>query len=77
MDGRFMQGTFSANRPLNDPRPDASVSGLGGLSSMRTLGTSIPAAFCDGHVQNIPVTIKLDLWKALATWNGGEAVVLP
>src|SRR5205085_3059773 len=30
MDGRFLQGTFSANRSVNDARPDVSCDGVGG-----------------------------------------------
>src|SRR6202042_2538474 len=35
MDGRFLQGTFTATRTLNDPKPDVNCAGLGGLSGLR------------------------------------------
>lgn len=78
MDGRFLQGTFIGNRGLNDAKPDVNAGGRGGYSAMRNTGQpTIPVAFCDGHVQNVPVTTKADVWKALATYNGNENVQLP
>src|SRR5439155_17825329 len=34
MDGRFLQGTFTGTRLLNDARPDVNGAGLGGLSAL-------------------------------------------
>ena len=38
MDGRFLQGTFTATRALNDAKPDVDCGGLGGLSGVRCFG---------------------------------------
>jgi prepilin-type processing-associated H-X9-DG protein len=74
MDGRFLQGTFTGTRALNDPRPDVSCAGAGGLSGPRTLVGGSNAALCDGSVRFISVGVKLDVIKALATRNGGEVI---
>jgi prepilin-type N-terminal cleavage/methylation domain-containing protein/prepilin-type processing-associated H-X9-DG protein len=77
MDGRFLQGTFTATLLPNDSRPDVSCGGLGGLSGLRSTGTPINVAFCDGSVRSFaPEKMKLDNWKALSTRNGGEVVSL-
>ena len=73
MDGRFLQGTFTATRKLNDPRPDVSAEGAtGGLCALRSLSGGINAAFCDGSVHFIRATVTPKVWKALNTRNGGE-----
>lgn len=78
LDGRFLQTTFTATLPFNDAKPDINVSGLGGLSAVRNLGSPvILAAFCDGHVQTIPVTFDLKSWKGAANWMNTEPFVLP
>lgn len=78
LDGRFLQTTFTATRPFNDSRPDVSAMGRGGLSAMRNLGSPvILTAFCDGHVQAIPVTFDLKTWKLTANWANTDAFVLP
>lgn len=75
MDGRFLQGTFAANRELNDSRPDVSCDGAGGLSGLRrSLGNGVNVGICDGSVRYITDKVKLDMWKAFSTRNGGEVV---
>src|SRR5262249_31642886 len=74
MDGRFLQGTFTATRKPNDARPDVSCEGLGGLSALRSLNDSCQVAFCDGSVRSITANISVETWRALATRNGGEVV---
>jgi hypothetical protein len=75
MDGRFLQGTFTATRTRNDDKPDVNCAGYGGLSGVRCLENSALIGICDGSVRTINKDIKLDVWKALATRAGGE--VLP
>src|SRR4029077_1560939 len=41
MDGRFLQGTFTGTRLVNDDKPDVDCGGMGGLSALR----SMPGAF--------------------------------
>jgi len=74
MDGRFLQGTFSGNRTLNDQRPDVSCGGLGGLSGLRSLDRVTNIALCDGSVRAISQDIKLEIWQALAGRNDGTVI---
>jgi type II secretory pathway pseudopilin PulG len=74
MDGGFLQGTFTATRRINDPRPDVNCAGAGGLSGPRTATGTAVAEFCDASVRTIRPDVKLDVLKALATWNGGEEI---
>ena len=74
MDGRFLQGTFTATRPLNDPRPDVDCGGAGGLSGLRSLQNGANVALCDGSVRYITNKVSLATWKAAATCAGGEVL---
>jgi type II secretory pathway pseudopilin PulG len=75
MDGRFLQGTFTATRVINDEKPDVTCEGLGGLSGLRGLNDTVNIGLCDGSVRSVNQKVKLEVWKALATRAGGE--VLP
>jgi type II secretory pathway pseudopilin PulG len=77
LDGGFLQGTFTATRTVNDPRPDVNCAGAGGLSGPRALGGQAHAAFCDGAVRSLRQDVSRDVLKALATWNGGEETKVP
>jgi prepilin-type processing-associated H-X9-DG protein len=72
MDGRFLQGTFTATRTLNDPRPDVNCGGVGGLSGLRSLSDGVNVAMCDGSVRYITMKITLEVWQGMATRDGGE-----
>ena len=75
IDGRFLQGTFTGTRALNDPRPDVSCGGEGGLSALRNVRddyTNIGMA--DGSVRVIHKEVKLDVWKNLASRNDGNPI---
>ena len=74
MDGRFLQGTFSATRAFNDARPDVNCGGEGGLSGLRGLGGMVNVAMADGSVRSISKKVKIEVWKALASRNGGEVI---
>jgi type II secretory pathway pseudopilin PulG len=74
MDGRFLQGTFSGNRTLNDQRPDVSCGGLGGLSGLRSLERMTSIGICDGSVRTISQDVKLEIWEALAGRNDGKVI---
>jgi prepilin-type processing-associated H-X9-DG protein len=76
LDGRFMQGTFNGMRRINDPRPDVSCEGFGGLGTLRSFDTIVNAAFCDGSVRALSNSVDDKVWKALMTRNGGEVVQL-
>jgi hypothetical protein len=74
MDGSFLQGTFTATRTFNDPRPDVNCGGLGGWSGLRSFGNVTNVALCDGSVRAFAAGVKLETWKALATMAGGEVI---
>jgi prepilin-type processing-associated H-X9-DG protein len=74
MDGRFLQGTFTTTRILNDDKPDVDCGGVGGLSGLRSLSDSVNVAMCDGSVRSIDKKITFKIWQALATRNGGEEI---
>ncbi len=74
MDGRFLQGTFTGTRVANDPKPDVTCEGFGGLSGLRTNDSLVNIAMCDGSVRAVNVKIEMATWKALATRNGGEVI---
>jgi hypothetical protein len=74
MDGRFLQGTFTGTRVLNDPRPDVSCAGAGGLSGLRSTQDHSNIALCDGSVRTINKKVELKVWKNLASRNDGEVI---
>jgi prepilin-type processing-associated H-X9-DG protein len=74
MDGRFLQGTFTVTRSVNDPKPDVDCSGFGGLSGLRSLSDSVNVSYCDGSVRAINQKVAAEVWRALATRDGGEVI---
>jgi type II secretory pathway pseudopilin PulG len=74
MDGRFLQGTFTGTRVLNDKKPDVNCGGAGGLSGLRSLSTISHIGLCDGSVRTVTGKSSLDTWKALATRAGNEVI---
>src|SRR5262249_49795632 len=47
LDGRFLQGTFTGTRMLNDARPDVDCGGAGGLSALRSLDDMVSVCIAD------------------------------
>jgi type II secretory pathway pseudopilin PulG len=74
MDGRFLQGTFTGTRPPNDPKPDVSCDGLGGLSGLRSLEGTVNVMMGDGSVRSVRQTIKLEIWQLLTSRNDGQPI---
>jgi prepilin-type processing-associated H-X9-DG protein len=74
LDGRFLQGTFTGTRVLNDKKPDVNCGGAGGLSGLRSLTPTSNIAMCDGSVRAVTGKISLDTWKALAGRNDGMVI---
>jgi prepilin-type processing-associated H-X9-DG protein len=74
MDGRFLQGTFTGTRKINDERPDVSCDYAGGLSGLRTMSIGVNTAFCDGSVRQINVTIDPKVWKLLISRDDGQVI---
>jgi len=71
MDGRFLQGTFTGTRPLNDAKPDVSCGGAGGLSGLRSVSDGVSVGFADGSVRFISQAAKPNIWKLLTSRNDG------
>jgi type II secretory pathway pseudopilin PulG len=74
IDGRFLQGTFTGTRVLNDPRPDVSCGGAGGLSGLRSFRDYTNIGMADGSVRIIHKGVKLEVWKNLASRNDGNPI---
>ena len=74
MDGRFLQATCSLNRMVNDEKPDVDCGGAGGYSGPRTLTNGVSTLIGDGSVRFLANKVSLDVWKKLATRNGGEVI---
>jgi hypothetical protein len=74
IDGRFLQGTFTGTRVLNDARPDVSCGGAGGLSGLRSLEDTVPIALCDGSVRVVKQNLALEVWKLLSARNDGQQI---
>ena len=75
IDGRFLQGTFTGTRVLNDARPDAGCDGAGGLSALRNArGYMTNIGMADGSVRVITKEVKLEVWKNLASRNDGNPI---
>ena len=76
MDGRFLQGTFSATRKINDDKPDVDCGGAGGLSALRSTrnGGAVIIALCDGSVRNVMPSVSMKTWKNAA--NAGDGIPL-
>ena len=75
MDGRFLQGTFTGTRRLNDEKPDVDCGGKGGLSGPRSLTDGTNVLLADGSVRHVRDQVKLEVWQNLAARNDGN--VLP
>jgi prepilin-type processing-associated H-X9-DG protein len=74
IDGRFLQGTFNGTRKVNDPRPDVSCEGEGGLSGLRSLDNGTNVGFADGSVRYILDTVNPDVWRLLTSRNDGQSI---
>jgi prepilin-type processing-associated H-X9-DG protein len=74
IDGRFLQGTFNGTRKINDPRPDVSCEGEGGLSGLRAVGRGANAAFADGSVRYIGDNVEADVWRLLTAKDDGQVI---
>jgi type II secretory pathway pseudopilin PulG len=74
MDGRFLQGTFTGTRKLNDDKPDVDCGGAGGLSGLRSLRDGASVAMCDGSTRYVTSKIALAVWKAIANTKNTEVI---
>jgi hypothetical protein len=62
MDGRFLQGTFNGTLQPNDPNPDVTCAGLGGVSALRTLERVVNVGLGDGSVRSVSLSISQKTW---------------
>ena len=74
MDGRFLQGTFTGTRTLNDPKPDVDCGGKGGLSGLRGTQDIANILMCDGSVRAVSSRVKLEVWRNLAGRADGNVI---
>jgi prepilin-type processing-associated H-X9-DG protein len=74
MDGRFLQGTFTGTRSLNDLRPDVDCGGAGGISGLRSVTDRANVLFADGSVRAVTKTVKPEVWKLLTSRNDGQPI---
>jgi prepilin-type processing-associated H-X9-DG protein len=72
IDGRFLKGTFTGTRKVNDTRPDVDCEGEGGLSGLRGLKNGVNIGFADGSVRHILDTVNADVWRLLTSRNDGQ-----
>jgi type II secretory pathway pseudopilin PulG len=75
IDGRFLQGTFTGTRKVNDERPDVNCAGEGGLSALRTTEAGSQIVLGDGSVRFITQTISQETLKLLS--DGADGQVIP
>jgi type II secretory pathway pseudopilin PulG len=71
MDGRHLMGTFTGTRRVNDPRPDVSCAGMGGLSGPRSLQNTAYVLWADGSVRPISQKVTPALWKLMTDRKDG------
>jgi hypothetical protein len=74
IDGRLLQGTFTGTRLSDDPRPDVSCAGLGGLSGLRSLDGNVTILMADGSVRVIKKKLEEEVWKNLTCRNDGNVI---
>ena len=75
LDGRFLQGTITLTRKLNDERPDVDCGGEGGLAAPRSaMVPSVIIGMCDGSVRYLNPNVPFRTLQALATSIGGEVI---
>ncbi len=74
IDGRFLQGTFTGTRTPDNPRPDVSAAGLGGLSALRSLDGRVNIGMADGSVRTVTTKISLEVWRNLSSRNDGNVI---
>jgi hypothetical protein len=74
MDGRFLQGTFTATRQINDAKPDVSCGGAGGLSGLRGAMDAVPILMTDGSARMVTKDLSLETWQIIAGRDDGMVV---
>jgi hypothetical protein len=74
IDGRFLKGTFNGRLHPNDPRPDVSCGGVGGVSTLRSLDRIVLVGMGDGSVHSVSTAISEKTWRAAMTPAGNEVL---
>jgi hypothetical protein len=75
MDGKFLSGTFTGTRTVNDERPDVNCGGMGGYSGLRGLGDTVWIGMADGSVRKLSNKVALNVIQNLA--NASDGMVIP
>jgi hypothetical protein len=73
MDGKFLSGTFTGTRTVNDERPDVNCGGMGGMSGPRGLD-SVWILLGDGSVRRLSSKVPLNVIQLLANTNDGQPI---
>jgi len=74
MTGRFLSGTFTGTRAVNDEKPDVDCGGKGGLSGMRSLTDGTNIGMADGSVRFITSKASVEVWKLLTNRDDGQVI---
>jgi prepilin-type processing-associated H-X9-DG protein len=74
IDGRFLQGTFTGTRAVDDERPDVDCGGVGGLSGLRSLTNKTNVLYADGSVRKVTNAADANVWKLLTNRNDGQVI---
>lgn len=74
MDGRFLQSTMNAGRPVNSDKPDVNCGGMGGWSGPRTFKNVFNVGMCDGSVRAASANVSFETWKRVMSANDGQAI---
>lgn len=72
--GKAFATTYSAYLPPNSPTPDMASMGIGYYSARSAHAGGVQALMGDGSVRFVQDQIKLTIWRAMATREGGEAL---
>jgi hypothetical protein len=74
IDGRFLQGTFTGTRRINDERPDVNCGGFGGLSALRGTERGVQVVLGDGSVRFVNQTVSMETWKNACSCDDGNVL---
>jgi hypothetical protein len=75
MDGKFLSGTFTGTRTVNDERPDVNCGGMGGMSGLRSMSDTVWIGMGDGSVRKMSNKVALNVIQNLA--NCADGMVIP
>lgn len=74
LDGRFLQGTFTGTRVLNDEKPDVNCEGGGGWSGVRSFLDQGIIGMVDGSVRSVSKGVTGKTWNDLSSRDDGNVL---